>query len=586
MLLVEECFAAEDARFLTELRRVEQPKLLAAFADKWKRDPRSWARQQTLDYLDLPFDRPGHQPVVKRLFKQAEEGRDDELMARFLVAFDRNVRRIIGTRWSWDSALRTGIHRQVLEAPRNVIPLAGSTYIDPATGRKAPAPIPKRNPRLFKYRTRYYLRRRAWRYFRTLGFAQPDAYPAAIARALTRYSDADFAKGEHILDSWGVLHACFGGHDALEFDADHAKVRADRSFSELASAPMFPETWKRAESAPILFQLLFEAASRLVRVWARQTLEREHGSYTATVEQLIRLLDHDDAEVQQFGARLLANAPRLATLPVTSWLRLLETRNTEALAMVCAVFVRHVSPERLTLAQNVELACARPVPVARLGLQFLQGRVIATPEDRAAIVSVADTRCGAVAGALTTWALGLLGRAEHYQVDQVVRFFDSLRVEAREAAWAWLTAGEGDGSKDADGAMGLADPVLWSRLIETPFDDLRLRLVDFLEREVERRSGPGAADPLRHLWTSVLLGVHRGGRQKAKAVRQVGEAIARDPGCTESLLPVLAVAVRSVRGPEARAGLSAVMSALAARPELAAAIHRFLPELKWAEVPA
>ncbi len=577
MLLVEECFAAEDARFLAELRRVDQPKLLAAFADKWKRDPRPWARQQTLDYLDLPLDRPGHQPVVKRLFKQAEEVRDDELMARFLVAFDRNVRRVIGTRWGWDSALRTGTHRQVLEAPRNVIPLAGSTYIDPATGRKAPAPVPKRDPRLFRYRTRYYLRRRAWRYFRAMGFARPEAYPAAIARALTRYRDADFAKGEHILDSWGVLHACFGGHDALEFDADHAKVRASRSFSELASAPMFPEAWKRAESAPILFQLLFEAASRLVRVWARQTLEREHATYTATVEQLIKLLDHDDAEVQQFGARLLANAPGLATLPVTSWLRLLETRNTEALAAVCAVFVRHVAPERLTLAQSVELACARPVPVARLGLQFLQGRVIATPDERAAIVGVADTRCGAVAGALTTWALGILGQANVYQVDQVVRFFDSLRAEAREAAWAWLTA---------DGSVGQSDPVLWSRLIETPFDDLRLRLVDFLERDVERRSRPGAADPLRLLWTSVLLGVHRGGRQKAKAVRQVGEAIASDPGCTEALLPVLAVAVRSVRGPEARAGLSAVMSALAARPELSAAIHRFLPELKWVEVPA
>ena len=42
-------------------------KLLAAFAEKWKRDPRPWAREQIIAYLELPFDRPGHQPVVKRL---------------------------------------------------------------------------------------------------------------------------------------------------------------------------------------------------------------------------------------------------------------------------------------------------------------------------------------------------------------------------------------------------------------------------------------------------------------------------------------------------------------------------------------
>ncbi len=42
---------------------------------------------------------------------------------------------------------------------------------------------------LFSYRTRYYLRRRAWRYFRRMGFATPDAYPAAIAAALRRYRD-------------------------------------------------------------------------------------------------------------------------------------------------------------------------------------------------------------------------------------------------------------------------------------------------------------------------------------------------------------------------------------------------------------
>ncbi|MFZ2281008.1 MAG: hypothetical protein WAW39_24630, partial [Prosthecobacter sp.] len=47
----------------------------------------------------------------------------------------------------------------------------------------------------------------------------------------------------------------------------------------------------------------------------------------------------------------------------------------------------------------------------------------------------------------------------------------------------------------------------------------------------------------------------------------------------EKLLPVLAATVRSIRGPEARAALAAVMSLLARRPELESAIAAALPEL-------
>lgn len=574
MLLVEECFAAEDDRFVAELRAVDQPKLLAAFADRWNLDSRPWARRQVVAYLEYPFDRPGHQPVVKRLFKHAEAQGDHELMALFLVAFDRQVRRVITQRWTWSASFRGGLQVEALATPRNAIPGPSSMQRDPVTGRPVPMALPA-NPRLFKYRTRYYLRRRAWRYFRKLGFGQPEAYPAAIARALIAYRDSDFAKGENILDSWGLLHACFGEHDALEFGPVHPRLKENRSFGELASAPAFAATWKAPAAGALLFSLLFRAQSRLVRVWAKQTFEREHSAYAASVDELLQLLDHDDGEIQQLGARLLANAPGLPTLPVTAWLRLLATRNPEALATICELFARHVTGERLSLTQVLELAGAQSVAVARLALMFLQSRTVDSAADRVAITAVADTRCEALAGGLTRWALGHLGKPDVYQTDRVIRFFDSLRSGARDAAWEWLIA---------DGSPGLADSVLWSRLVETPFDDLRLRLVDYLELEAERRAG--LVPDLRAVWTSVLLGVHRGGRQKAKAVHQIGEAIGADPAQAEALLPVLAVAVRSVRRPEARAGLAAVMTLLAQRPELTSAVRRFLPELKWTEVAA
>src|SRR5207244_12601606 len=121
-----------------------------------------------------------------------------------------------------------------------------------------------------------------------------------------------------------------------------------------------------------------------------------------------------------------------------------------------------------------------------------------------------------------------------YVVEQVSRFFDSLVAEARGAAWTWLTPD----------SPGYHDPALWSRLTESPYDDVRQRVVADLEK---RPHLPGAAaQNIDLIWTSVLLGIHRGGRYKLAALRQISNEIRLDPPRAEKLLPVLAVAIRSV----------------------------------------
>jgi hypothetical protein len=45
-------------------------------------------------------------------------------------------------------------------------------------------------------------------------------------------------------------------------------------------------------------------------------------------------------------------------------------------------------------------------------------------------------------------------------------------------------------------------------------------------------------------------------------------------------VPALAVAIRSVRLPEARGGLAAIVSAVDARPDLEPFVAQLLPELK------
>src|SRR3954447_17974000 len=89
-LATEEYLSAGDDRFLEQFHALRDPKRLAPIADRLKKDHRPWARERVLRYVALPMDRPGHQPVVKRLFKHAEERGDVELMAAFYSTSPRS----------------------------------------------------------------------------------------------------------------------------------------------------------------------------------------------------------------------------------------------------------------------------------------------------------------------------------------------------------------------------------------------------------------------------------------------------------------------------------------------------------------
>jgi hypothetical protein len=593
-LLVDEAFATQDERFVDYVRQVAAPKYLAGLADRWKRDARPWAREQIIKYLALPMDRPGHHPVVKRLFKEAEAKRDDGLVAEFVVAFDRLVRRERGRRYHYNYQTRQLTQEEVLVSPRNQILASPKSRQgrDLRTGERIVHPsrlnVPK-NGRLFSYATRAYLRRRAWRYFRRMGFQSPATYTQSVAGVLAKYRDEDFAAGENILDNWSLMNIAFRHSPVLDFSPARVEVADSHSLAELAAAPKFEELWKQSDTAAVLLKLLTAAQSRLVRVWAMQLIKRHHAQsmQQITAEQLLALLDHDDEEVQQFAANLLETLTAIDTWPIETWLRLLETRSVTALATICQVMERRVRPERLDVAQCALLACARATPVARLGLAWLKGRRIDVERDRATVVELAGARCEAVGLEIAEFALSILGNETNYRTDDVVAFFDSLNAAVRRGAWLWLTPQ----------SAGYGDAALWSRLTETPFDDVRIRLVEELNKRVAgapvggatvggaAAGGPLARHDFTHVWTTVLLGVHRGNRAKLQALRQISQTIAERPDEAERLVPVLAVAIRSVRLPEARAGLAGILSAVTSRPELEPMLARWIPELRLTQAP-
>lgn len=580
-LLYESLFEAQDAGFVEALRAESDMPRLAKFVQRWIADGRAWAHEQMFRYLDLPWNCPGHQPVIKRMFKWAEGQQNDELMAAFATGCDRLIRRVRQKRWHWDWKTRSSWEETILVSPRDaLLPETKSRdYRNPRTGEKIPGSAPKKPARakLFSYHTRHYLRRRAWRYFRWLAYRRPNDYPLAIARALILYRDKDLELGENLLDSWTLIQACFRNHPALEFGSSLIKIRSGRTLGELSPSPRFLELWQKPESREVLLLMVLEARSRTIRVWSIEMLRAHHASTLQKLssEELLELLTHSQEEVQQFAAELLEKAEGLERWPLSTWMPLLEIKNLTVLETICRIMAAKVSGERLTLEDCLRLATLEPTPIARMGFGYLKGRKISSAQDRAKLTMLAEAECLAIAGEIAAWALPLVGEAGSYQRDNVLPFFDSLSLPIRKASWGWLL-------KDSDhtNASAYEDAVFWCRLLETPFDETRQQLIEVLDQRSQRTFPRPETNALTPIWCSVLAGVHRGGRQKLKAIHQMTAALAKHPEQAEALLPVLSLALRSIRGPEMREAMSAVALLTLENPDLASAIGQHLPEVE------
>ncbi len=636
----------ERVRRINRLRRVTDADALATFAEGWYADPSPGARRLLLDYLERPLNAYRHEGLVKRLFKRAEAAGDDAVMARFLVAFDRSIRRVQRSRQrrrrirveSRDEAKRLAIlwraegcdwtnfapagpmRRQFIvfgtwREPRLVMPggttmprgrMKPWTVHDPRSRRPSqvqnadwvfamgldafeyadvaepPEHIWSRLDRfrLFSVPTRYYLRRRAWRYFRRLGKTDPERYVAAISEAMVLYRDDDVAGGLALIDNWGLMHALFHHSRVLAARPSGWMLVADRSLAEVEPAPIFEEPWLSNPRA--LLDLIARAQCRPVRRWAARMLGRDMDRARAAigVDAVLDLLAHDEPAVVEIAVEWLRGAGDVASVSAERWLAVAATADPAALEVLAEIMARQIAPDRVTTETAVRLAAGRPVPLARLGLRWLKARTVESDEERRSLLDLLDAGCEPLRPEILGWLRTVLSAAPEAPLDALLEFLDSRHADARAVGLRWFR----------DEPRARDDVALWRRLLESPYDDVRLALTAELgarldsARGAEGREVSLALDPerVRLLWASVLLNVQRGGRAKPGVVRQVADRLGRRPDEADLLLPMLAVGLRSLRAPERRAALAAVVRLVEARPESAAMVRLWLPELQWA----
>ncbi len=565
-------FQAGALEFVDVIRQHTHADSLGAFAKTWFEDTRIEARRLLFAYLECPLNTPRHEALVKRLFKLADAGGDDEVMARFLVALDRTIRRRRTTKQRYNYRRRAyEEYESVITPPDTVLSRDDRTYSGMWYSQNREQFTQGRL--LFSVPTRNYLRRRAWRYFRKLGRQQPDRYIPAVCTALKLYTDADVPDGLALLDNWGLVHILFHHSPTIESKPTGWRVAPNGTLWRLQPDPMFRKLW--LQSPEPIFDLLVNAQARPVQMWARQMLQRHFPDRLnkLTLAELLAWLNSPSALLNELALELLERRGGLESVPIEQWLKLAEGARTELLDRICEIITRVVKPEQVSFAEAVRLAMQRPVPLARLGRALLTGKKPRTDDEVKAVFGLRDAEAEPLRTELVKWACGVLSERQDFDPLWVLEFLDSRFEEVREIGWEWLQT-------DARAREAVQ---VWQRLLESPYDNIRLRLVGMLEERAKETEMLAKFTPerVRFLWATVLLNIQRGSRAKPFVVRQIIDRLSANPDEASELLPIVAVALRSVRGPEFRAELAGVPCFVARNPTRKPLVEAVFPELRW-----
>jgi hypothetical protein len=433
--------------------------------------------------------------------------------------------------------------------------------------------------RLFSIKTRHYLRRRAWRYFRRLGRGDPDRYLAAVTQALLLYRDEDTDSDLSLLDNWGLMHILFHGSSVVQPKRTGWVFEPQRSLENLCPAPIFEGTWAQTPRATV--DLLMHAQSAAIVQWAaamaanRLDVVRD----MTTFEERLALLGHFSPAVISLAAELLRRSTELECMTVEQWLHLASSSQPTALEAVGELMRPRIDLDEISLAETVLLTTSPASPLAKLGFLWLQAKAPTTTELAELLPTLLFETGEPIRRDVGVWARNLLVAAEPFQNSCLLPFFASPDPAIRQEGWNWF---END-------PRAFDDLDLWRVFANSPFDDVRLYAAEHWRATIAKDPGGRAIEGVELLdhghmcwiWASVLLGSQGEKGATQRAITLVVNRLRRHPREAALLLPTLAVAMSCAQGPAWRLGLAAVVRLLEGGGEPAKAAASTFPELQF-----
>lgn len=255
-----------DMRFVDALLAEHRPEVLEPLVAAWLKDRRAWAWSEADRYFLRHKSSLGHELIVKRLIRHAVAHRRDHTVAAAMVFCDRLVTR----RWKTKFDQRRRDWITYPSTRRDTLP---KLTVEPTAGRRR---VIERfdegelGGALFRYPTRYYLRRKTWRFFRDTAQSEPRLYVESIGFALRHYQDQDTQQGIVLMQRPALLRICFGKHPGLRFDARRPILDDGHRLADVIAQPnpSFASLWRSDPGRTQLARVAAEARSQFIRNWA------------------------------------------------------------------------------------------------------------------------------------------------------------------------------------------------------------------------------------------------------------------------------------------------------------------------------
>ena len=195
------------------------------------------------------------------------------------------------------------------------------------------------------------------------------------------------------------------------------------------------------------------------------------------------MLSHEDDDIALLAAESMRQSTDLAEITVEQWLELVESSSPQTLSVISELMQKHLTPAKLSRQRILALACSRPFPVAQMGFQWLQTMAIQSAGDAQELSVLGKAQADGLRPQMIEWVRSQLTSSPFLQPQLLLDFLDSRHLDVRTSAWNWLTSAE----------QIRQDTGIWQKLLETPYDDIRLQLAKLLEEESHPQQDPGEA---------------------------------------------------------------------------------------------
>ncbi len=294
-----------------------------------------------------------------------------------------------------------------------------------------------------------------------------------MAEAIVHYTDDDVSDGLALLDNWGLTHVLFHHSEQIVAKPRGWALADDGSLASLKSAPAFAQAGRHPPIHCLRFSMTLAVGP--FGNGPSACLDEHHAGAIdgLPIERLMRWMASGDP-IWPNSRPMCSSDPTTFRHDSSCDLVTFDRRIGHRIDRSDLRFVGQEagSGPRHPCSGDRTCRALDPFPVARLGQRCLADKRPDTAEECQWLLSLAEAEADPLRVELVEWVRETLTDSPHFRPQWIVDLLDSRHEEVRNAGWEWLIGNE----------TARNDIAVWQQLLESPYDDVRFKLLGVLEK--------------------------------------------------------------------------------------------------------